>query len=276
MTLTITPLSDSLGVEVTGLDLTDAVSKEYIATLERALDEHLVMVVRDQKYTPEQYLAAVRLFGDTMEQHLTSMLMKEHPEIAVLNSAETKIGPDGIFAPVGAREWHTDHTNRKRPPKYTALYAVKLPKSGGDTGFANMQRAYTALPEETKTELARHTVLTKIEDHSYVSDEARAKYGAPQTHPLIRTHPATGRKALYFHPGKVLKLKGWEPEESLDFLNGLLDRVITPDITYRHKWRDGDLVIWDNRAVLHVAYHDYDTAEGRIMHRVLIQGEVPF
>jgi len=277
MTLSIKPLSDALGVEVTGIDLTQPVSKQDAAAMERALDEHLVMVVRDQHFTPAQYLAAVRLFGDTMPQHLSDMLMKEHPEIAVLDSRETKVGPDGIFAPVGAREWHTDHTNHKRPPKYTALYAIKLPKSGGgDTGFANMQRAYAALPKNMQADFAKRTVVTKIEDREYVSAEDRAKYGVPQTHPLVRTHPATGKKALFFHPGKIRNIEGMDAAQSEKFVNTLLKLTIKPDVTYRHKWRAGDLLIWDNRAVLHIAHRDYDPAEGRIMHRVLIQGEVPY
>lgn len=276
MTLTFAPLSDALGVEVTGVDLTQPVSQADAAAMERALDEHLVLVVRDQNLAPGQYIAAMRQFGEIMPQHLTSMLMKEHPEIAVLDSTKTIAGADGAVIPVGAREWHTDHTNHKRPPKYTALYAVKLPKSGGDTGFANMQRAYDALSEAKKAALAEHTVVTKIEDHAYVSAADRAKYGVPQTHPLIRTHPATGRKSIYFHPGKVRQLQGMEPAESLAFLNGILEDAIRPEITYRHKWRPGDLVIWDNRAILHVAHRDYDPAEGRIVQRILVKGEVPF
>lgn len=276
MPLTITPLSGALGAEATGIDLAEPVSQEDVAVMEAALDAHLVLVVRDQFYSPDQYLTAVRHFGNTMAQHLTEMLMEDHPEIAVLDSSETKVGPDGIFAPVGAREWHTDHTNHERPPKYTALYAVKLPASGGDTGFANMQRAYEALPASAQADLAARTVVTKIENRNYVSAEARAKYGKPREHPLVRTHPSTGKKALYFHPGKVRNLDGMEPDESLEFIDDLLKRTITPDVTYRHKWRPGDMVIWDNRAVLHIAHRDYDPAEGRVMHRVLIEGEVPF
>jgi len=276
MPLALTPLSDALGVEATGIDLAGPVSKDDIAALERALDEHLVLVVRDQRLTPAQYVAAACLLGETMPQHLTDMLMKDHPEIAVLNSAETKVAPDGVFAPVGAREWHTDHTNHERPPKYTALYSVKLPKSGGDTGFANMQRAYANLPAEKQADLARHRVVTKIENREYVSAEDQAKYGAPRVHPLVRTHPATGKKALYFHPGKVRNIEGMDEAKSTDFVYGLLKLAIRPDVTYRHKWRAGDLVIWDNRAVLHIAHRDYDPAEGRVMHRILIKGEVPF
>lgn len=276
MTLTITPLSDALGAEVTGVDLSGPVSREDVAAMERALDEHLVLVIRDQHLTPAQYVAGARLFGNTMPQHLTDMLMKDHPEIAVLDSAETKTAPDGTFAPVGSRDWHTDHTNHERPPKYTALYGIKLPQSGGDTGFANMQRAYAKLPAEKQAALGKHTVITKIEDREYVSAEDRAKYGVPRRHPLVRTHPSTGRKALFFHPGKIRNIEGMNADESKTFVDDLLETTIEPNVTYRHKWRPGDLVIWDNRAVLHIAHRDYDPAEGRVMHRILVQGEVPF
>jgi taurine dioxygenase len=276
MPLAFAPLSDALGIEATGIDLAGPVSPDDVAALERALDEHLVLVVRGQKLTPAQYVAATRLLGETMPQHLTDMLMKDHPEIAVLNSAETKPAPDGTFAPVGAREWHTDHTNHERPPKYTALYGVKLPQSGGDTGFANMQRAYANLAAERQADLAKHTVVTKIEDREYVSAEDRGKYGKPRRHPLVRTHPSTGKKALYFHPGKIRNIEGMDEAESMAFVNDLLKTTIKPDVTYRHKWQPGDLVIWDNRAVLHLAHRDYDPAEGRVMHRILIKGEVPF
>lgn len=276
MTLAITPLSDALGAEVTGIDLAGPVDKRDADRMEAALTERLVLVVRDQKFTPPQYLAALRLFGDTMRQHLTGLLMKEHPEIAVLDSRQTRTAPDGIYAPLGSRDWHTDHTNHARPPKITALYAVELPRSGGDTGFANMQRAYDGLPAEERDALARLRTVSKIEDHDYVSAEDREKFGVPQVHPFIRTHPVSGRKAIYVHPGKLARIEGMEPGESLAFVNALLERVITPAVTYRHKWRIGDMLLCDNRAVLHIAHRDYDPKEGRVMHRVLLEGDVPY
>ena len=100
-------------------------------------------------------------------------------------------------------------------------------------------------------------------------------HGAEQIHPLIRTHPVSGRKALYFHPGKTARIEGMGHDESLVFLNELLDRVIQPDVTYRHQWRVGDMLLLDNRAVLHIALDDYDHAEGRVMHRILLAGDVP-
>ena len=275
-TLAITPLSDALGAEVTGIDMREPVDKADVAKMEQALTERLVLVIRDQKFSPDQYLAALRLFGNTMHQHLTGLLMKDHPEIAVLDSRRTKTAPDGVYAPIGSRDWHTDHTNHARPPKITALYAVKLPKSGGDTGFANMQRAYDSLPAEERDALGKLKTVSKIEDREYVSAEDRTRYGVPQTHPLIRTHPVSRKKAIYVHPGKLARIEGMEPVESLDYVNGLLDRVITPDVTYRHKWQAGDMLLCDNRAVLHIAHRDYDPAEGRVMHRVLLEGDVPY
>ncbi len=276
MTVSITPLSDALGVEATGIDLAAPVAASDAEAMTHALDEHLVMVVRDQALTPEQFLAAIRLFGDIMPQHLTNLLMDEHPEIAVLDSRNSPVEADGRVFPTGSKAWHADHTNHARPPKITALYAITLPSSGGDTGFANMQKAYAGLPDATRAELAAMTTVNAIErDSAAVSNADREKYGAPQRHPLIRTHPATGRQAIYVHPGKLAHIEGMEPGESRDFIAYLFERVIQPDIIYRHRWRQGDLVLWDNRAIVHKAFHDYDHTEGRIMHRAILEGEVP-
>jgi taurine dioxygenase len=276
MAFAMHPLADALGIEITGIDLSRPVSPSDRDAMRDALDDRLLMVVRDQKLDPAQYLAAVRLFGDTMEQHLSDMLMDAYPEIAVLDSRETPRGPDGRAAALGSRDWHTDHTNHARPPKITVLHAISLPREGGATAFANMQRAYAALPEATRAELAALKTVNKIEDHDYVTAEDKKRFGAPQIHPLVRTHPVTGRKGLYFHPGKTDRIEGMGHDESLAFLNDLLDRIIQPDVTYRHRWRVGDMLLVDNRAVLHIAIDDYDHAEGRVMHRILLAGDVPF
>jgi len=275
MALTTRILANALGVEITGIDLSKPVALADRDAMRRALDDHLVMVVRNQMLDPAQYLAAARLFGDTMKQHLSDMLMDAQPEIAVLDSARTTPGPDGRTAALGSRDWHTDHTNHARPPSFTALYAISLPRSGGDTQFANMQRAYAKLPQAMRDKLATFKTVNRIEDHDYVTAEAKARFGAPQIHPLVRVHPVSGRKGLYFHPGKTDRIKGMGHDESLAFLNELLDQIIQPDIVFRHRWRVGDMLLCDNRAVLHVAIDDYDHAEGRVMHRILLAGDVP-
>jgi len=277
MPVTLSPLTPSFGVDAAGVDLGGPVAAEDLAALQEALIDRLVMVVRSQNLTPEQYLEAARLFGDIMPQHLTRILMPEHPEIAVLDSRQSDKDKDGKAIPTGSRAWHTDHTNHARPPKFTLLYAVKLPSQGGDTSFANMQAAYDALPAEERERLRPMVTVNVIEpDTGNVGDDARAALSkAPQRHPLIRTHPVSGKQAIYVHPGKTERIDGMEPDESRAFVRDLLDRAITPDVTYRHIWRPGDLVIWDNRATLHVAHRNYDASEGRVMHRLIIEREVP-
>ncbi|MFT5445203.1 MAG: taurine dioxygenase [Gammaproteobacteria bacterium] len=141
------PMSEAIGVEVTGLDLSRALPRDTRAALKSALAERLVMVVRDQSLTPKSLLAAVGNFGPIMQQHLAALRLPEHPQIVALDSSQTKVGADGRYVAIGARDWHTDHAHQERPPNYTALYAVRLPESGGDTSFVNMRRAYEHLPD---------------------------------------------------------------------------------------------------------------------------------
>jgi taurine dioxygenase len=276
MAVQILTLSNALGVEARGIDLTNGFTIEEEDILRRAISDHLVLVIRDQKLTPSQYLSAIQIFGQTMEQQLSAFLMQDYPEIAVLNSLNSEVDESGNLFPVGSRAWHTDHTNHAAPPKMTVLHAIQLPKSGGgDTGFANMQKAYDALPKTRCDELGSLQTVNKIEDKAYVSDEARKKFGALQSHPLIRTHPESGRRSIYIHPGKVAHIKNMTPHDSKEFVNELMDEVIQPEVLYRHKWEPNDIVLWDNRAVLHLAYRNYDHTEQRIMHRVLLKGDRP-
>ncbi|MCB1743002.1 MAG: TauD/TfdA family dioxygenase [Gammaproteobacteria bacterium] len=279
MTIQTRPLAASIGAEVEGVDLNALVEDpgrdDTLGALQRALDRHLVLVIRDQRLSPAQYLRAAGLFGDTMPQHISDYLMPEHPHIAVLDSRKTRVGAEGRAIPLGARAWHTDHTNHARPPRYTILYALALPERGGDTGFANMQLAYERLPDATRARLDTMRTVNVIENNDYVSSEHKQRYGVPQIHPLVRTHPNTGRKAIYVHPGKLAHIDGMSPAQSHDFVRELLEQGIGPDNTYRHSWRVGDMLICDNRAVMHLAYQDYDPAEKRILHRLIIEGEVP-
>ncbi|MEL0003558.1 MAG: TauD/TfdA family dioxygenase, partial [Rhodospirillales bacterium] len=270
MTFRITPLSDALGSEVVGVDFSKPVSVSDFQRIQSELTDRLVLVVRDQNLTPAQLVATVQMFGEIMPQHLSEMLMPEHPDIAVLDSRNVQPGPDGRIMPVGSRAWHTDHTNHAMPPKFTVLYAVSLPQTGGDTSFANMQRAYARLTDNERKELVNLRTLNKIEDHSYVSDADRSRFGERQSHPLIRTHPDTGRKGIYLHPGKTESIEGMTPEDSRVFVDQLLDKTIGPEVIYRHHWLTGDLIIWDNRGVSHRAHADYDLSAGRVMHRVLV------
>ena len=157
----------------------------------------------------------------------------------------------------------------------TALYAIALPSTGGDTSFANMHKAFESLSPAQQSELETIRTHNQIENYAYVNAEDKDRFGDVQIHPLIRTHPVTKKKAIYIHPGKTAKLDGMSEESSHAFVDQLMEQIIQPEVIYRHKWRKGDLVLWDNRALLHIAHRDYDAREGRIMQRVLLKGEVP-
>ena len=154
MDVTINPLSKAIGSEILGIDLSEKVDSEDLFHINLAMQKSLVLVFRNQKLEPNNLLSAVRLFGDTMEQHLTDTLMESHPEIAVLDSREMPPDKEGKIIPFGGRDWHTDHTNHEVPPKFTVLYAIKLPNSGGDTSFANMHLAFDSLPQSEKIKLS--------------------------------------------------------------------------------------------------------------------------
>ena len=275
MSISVTPLSEAIGAEIKGVDLSLSVSACDVQIIHAAIEQNLVIVLRDQRFSPQTLLSGIRLFGETMEQHLTDILMDEYPEIALLDSREMPPDEEGKIISFGGRDWHTDHTNHEFPPKFTALYAIKLPATGGDTSFANMQLAYDSLDVEEQKALSKLKTVNKIEDFAYIDEKAREKFGTMPVHPLIRTHPSTHKKAIYVHPGKLENLVNMEAQDSHALICNLLNKVITPKITYRHKWREGDLLIADNRAVLHLAHQDYDLSEGRIMYRVLIKGERP-
>jgi taurine dioxygenase len=278
MAINITPLSNALGAEVTGIDLRKPITEEDRAALNAALPEHLVLVIRDQKLEePDDFITASRNFGETMDQYLTEFLMKDHPEICVIDSREAPIRPNGTPRLVGSNHWHTDHTNTEEPPKATVLFAVKLPSSGGTTGFADMRKAYAALPEEERARLDGMTTVNKlIEEPAYVSADSQKAYSKPCIHPLIRTHPETGEKAIWVGQAKCESIDDMDPEETQDFITDLLARTVQPAVTYIHEWSPGDLVIWDNRASLHKAFADYDHTEGRVMYRIILKGDKPF
>lgn len=278
MTVTITPLGPPLGAEATSVDLAGTVSDDDAEALRTALREHLVLIIRGQKLDPGQYVNGMKIFGEPIEQNEKNLVVPGHPEITQLDSrTAVSTQEDGRKMPIGSRDWHTDHTNRRKPPKMTALLAIQLPSSGGDTGFANMQSAYEGLDAAEREKLdAMKTVNALLRKNDYTDEETlQQSQKDAQTHPFIRTHPETGKRAIYVHPAKLAHFEGWTPEASKEYLYDLLDRVITPDVIYRHKWQDGDLVIWDNRALMHLAYTDYDLSEGRIMQRMCLAGDVP-
>ena len=274
----VTKFSPLIGAEITGVDLRQPFDAETRRNLNAALVDNVALVIRDQDFTPEQYLAAVSLFGEPMEQHFTQYALPDCPLVhEVSNRHQDK---SGKRVKHGAG-WHTDHTNHLRPPKYTSLFAVSLPSSGGDTAVVNMRAAYAALPGEIQQKLQGMKTVNVFQgsaaaNYSGQSADAQAeRKPEPVLQPLVRVHPDSGAKALYFHPVKTENIVGMSAEDSQALLNDLLERSIKDEFIYRHPWRKGDMLIWDNRAAMHKAHFDYDPAEFRLLYRVLVRGELP-
>ena len=182
---------------------------------------------------------------------------------------------------IPGESFHTDHSNHPAPPKATTLFAVSLPSSGGDTQYVNMHDAYDDLSEAMKRRIdgmrAVHVYLSKYSPRSLglLTEESRKALPPPGIHPLVRVHPDNGRKALYLNPVRIESIVGMEDSEALDLIGELMAHATQQKYEYRHQWRYGDMVIWDNRSVLHKANPDYDMNEKRYLYRLMLKGEAP-
>lgn len=274
----ISRLTDHAGAEAVGIDLTRPVSPEARIALNQAFVDHSVLVIRDQSLTPAQVLAAVALFGPVFHQHNTKFALPECPQIHYISNQDRF--PDGTRY-IPGEGWHTDHSNDSRPPKATVLHAVTLPDAGGDTQFANMAAAYAGLPETTKNRLADLMAIHVYQSsHSArklmgLSDVNKERVPNAVLHPIVRTHPENGRRSIYINPIRIEGIVGLDHKEALPLLDDLLEHATREEFQYRHEWRTGDLVLWDNRCLLHKANGDYDMDQTRYLYRVMLQGDVP-
>ena len=209
----VTRLGQHIGAEVTGIDLRQPVDAETRRSLNAAVVDNVALVIRDQDFSPEQYLAAVSLFGEPMEQHFTQYALPGCPLVHEVSNRHTDKTGKRVKHGAG---WHTDHTNHVRPPKYTCLYAVSLPSSGGDTAVVNMRAGYEALPDEIRQKIQGMKTVNVFQGsaaatYSGTSAEAQAeRKPEPVLQPLVRTNPDNGTKALYFHPVKTENIVGMD------------------------------------------------------------------
>jgi taurine dioxygenase len=276
--MNIRRLTDHAGAEALGIDLTRPVSAEAKAALNRAFIDHSVLVIRDQTLNPAEVLTAVELFGTIFPQHNTRFAIRECPEIHYISNQDHL--PDGKRY-IPGEGWHTDHSNDTRPPKATVLHAVTLPDRGGDTQFANMAAAYAALPAAMQDRIAGLIAIHVYQSsHSArklmgLSDANKERVPNAVLHPIVRTHPENGRRSIYINPIRIEGILGLDHKEALPLLDELLEHATRQEFQYRHEWRPGDVVIWDNRCLLHKANGDYDMDQTRYLYRVMLQGDVP-
>jgi taurine dioxygenase len=274
---TVTPLADRTGAEITGLDFTGPVDTRTRATLNRALADFHVLVMRDQQFTPAQFKTAARLFGELQPHDKIERHVAGHPDVDYICNDEIVDGKRII----PGETFHVDHSNHPCPPKATTLFAVELPSSGGDTQYVNMHDAYDDLPEATRKKIeilkAVHVYQSKYSPRSLgrLTDESRRKLPPPGIHPLVRTHPENGRKALFLNPVRIESIVGLKDSDALALIDELMLHATQRKYEYRHKWRVGDWVLWDNRSVMHQANPDYDMCERRYLYRLMLKGEAP-
>ena len=282
-TMKITKVKEHIGAIVTGIDLAQPVDAETRKKLYDAVIENVVLVIRGQAHlTPAQIQAAGEIFGELMEDQNRRYLVDGFPLISVLDNFQKD--SQGGQAKVGKNAtWHTDHTNQERPPKFTMLYAIAVPDKGGATSVCNSRAAYEALPEDLKQKITgmktENTLISsarfKIANPDILRDQLDSKK-PPMIQPLVRTHPETGKKAVWFHKSKTEKVIGMTPEETQDFLQDLTDKVTQPQFCYAHQYQPGDLLILDDRQSLHKAGSDFDQSQHRLLYRMLVRGDRPY
>jgi taurine dioxygenase len=271
-------LSAAAGVSITGVDLRTPLSTELWHLIRKAFLDHHVVVFPSQELTREQQYTFTANFGE-IEPHLGQTAQSKRYEVAhVISNLDSEGKPvDRSSSPVSNYRWHTDKAYYAVPPMLTALYAVELPPQGGDTEFANTEMGYAALAEDTKLRIGALRVVFQwgAGGRTSVSPSLSSEH-PPVDHPLVRTHPETGKKALYLgnHSSHLL---GMAEAEGVALLDELLEHTTRPNFVYVHRWRRGDLVIWDNRCLLHRAVANYAMGRyRRILHRSVVRGTVPF
>jgi taurine dioxygenase len=268
--LEIRPLSGTTGAEINGVDLRGALSDATVSGIRGVLAEYGVVVFRDQTLTPEQHISAARHFGN-IDINRFFAHADGYPEIALVSK-----DPDQT-ANIGGG-WHTDHSYDVRPALGSMLYAREVPPSGGDTMFASMYAAYDALSDGLKQTLSGLRAVHSSR-HVFGIDRPamQGRIGNPELatqdaiHPVVITHPDSGRPALYVNPGFTLRFDGWTAEESQPLLRFLYQHAARPEFACRLQWQKGSLALWDNRSTWHYALNDYQ-GERRLMHRITIEG----
>ncbi len=274
-TIQVTPIAGALGAEISGVDLSEPLGNQTFQEVHDALMENLVIFFRDQDISPDQHKAFGARFGE-LQVHPFAPHLDDHPEIIVIENDEQR--------PSKINNWHTDVTFMQKPPLGSILHAQTVPEAGGDTMWANMYAAYEALSDKWQTFLSdmeavhdfTHNFGKRLmrEEGGYERLKKAQQEMPPANHPVIRTHPVTGRKGIFVNSAFTTHIDGMSQRESDAVLGFLYEHIRTPEFTCRFNWRKHSIAFWDNRCTQHYPIADYWPAERR-MYRVTVNGDRP-
>ena len=275
MRIDIQPIAGALGAEIHGVDLAGELTPDTIGGLRQALLDHLVIFFRDQDITPDRHLQFARCFGSPVEYPFVRGLPNYPIITPILKLEHERVNFGGI--------WHADTTYQEWPPMGTILVARELPPFGGDTLFANQYLAFESLSPTMQRTLEglrsisssnRADVTRTREDRVRDAGTAKAKEAMTAEHPVVRTHPETGRKSLFISTAHTERFAGMTVEESAGLLAFLFQHQVRPEFTCRFRWQPGSIAFWDNRCTLHNPINDYD-GHRRLLHRITLAGDRP-
>jgi taurine dioxygenase len=268
-----TPIAGALGAEISGVDLSKPLPRDALAELRALWLQHLVVFFRDQALSEQQYMVFAEQLGEPVEYPLVKGLAGYPKIIEVKKLEHERVAFGGI--------WHTDTAYLERPPMASMLLAREVPPAGGDTLFANMYLAFESLSPAFQGLLKNLKAVnssTKADASKTREDRIKSdgsgKSDFLAEHPVVRTHPETGRQALYVNSGHTVRFAGWTEEESAPLLNYLFDFQVRPEFTCRFSWRPGSIALWDNRCAQHNPVNDYH-GHRRVMHRITLAGDQP-
>jgi taurine dioxygenase len=269
----VRPVAGALGAELRGVNIARPLADAIVAEIRQAFLDYLVVFFRDQELTPQGLLAFAQRFGQPMEYPQLKGLPECPLVTPVVKLEHERVNFGGV--------WHTDTSYLARPPMASMLYAVEVPPRGGDTLFANQYLAYETLSEGLQQALAGLVGVNSSAkaDVSKTREDRLRDAGAELKvligeHPVVRTHPETGRRALYLNSGHTVQFRGWTDQESAPLLDYLFTHQVKPEFTCRFQWEPGSLAFWDNRCIQHYPVNDYHGFR-RVMHRVTLAGNAP-
>jgi len=284
MAISIHPFDSALGAEVRGIDLSRPTDGDGFAIVREAHEEHSVLLFRDQELTPEQHIDFSRGLGKLEIHVLGQWRHPEHPEILIVSNIKDEDRYIGV--PHAGRYWHTDLSYMVAPSRGSLLYAIEIPEQNGralgDTRFTSSVTAYEALPEDSKERIADLSATFSLahhrsklmadgasEDRLTADQEAMAPVAV---HKIVQQHPLTGRKCLFVNEGHTVEILDLPQDEGRELLDMLCRHATKPEFVHRHRWRVGDLLMWDNLATQHIAEFNYALPQRRYLHRTTLEG----